>query len=133
MLIRARDPVLCLIWGCRCPNLSTDETPQPARNYSSCHVKGLDQRRQIGTDVWYPAGLAPAGPAGYVLCDGSGEDPRCEDGVDRFMLNWNDHCLYLDHSMWCCDSEDTTAKVGKGCRFPFPAPPNRAIRPPVLR
>lgn len=117
----------------RCPNLSTDETPRPDRNYSSCHVTGTDRRRQIGTGVWYPAGLAPAGPRGYIVCDGSGEDPKCEDGVDRSVLNWNDHCLYLSHSMWCCDDEDTTAKVGKGCAFPFPAPPNRAIPPHAIR
>ena len=71
----------------RCPNLSTDETPHPLRNYSSCHTTSGDRRHQVGRGVWYPDGLAPVGPEGYVLCDGTGEDETCIDGVDERFVN----------------------------------------------
>lgn len=83
-------------------------------------IKRTNGYTHIKTEVYYPqkTGLE------YNICDGSGEDPTCEDSVPESKLNWNDHNIYLDHSMWCCMGDASSQ-----CSFPFPtaAPITRTI------
>merc|ERR1719291_1627390 len=72
---------------------------------------------QISRTIWYPEDLARSGPQGFIVCDGSGEDAKCEDSVPENMLNWADHDVYLNHSMYCCNA--TATYPSPGCTFPF--------------
>eukprot|EP01050_Picozoa_sp_SAG11_P019564 SAG11_NODE_3138_length_2659_cov_2.355469_1_plen_365_part_00 len=118
------------------PNLEAFAVAHRADTVPQCGIypapcgelqKGL---HQIKTNVWYPADLVAPGAhlqpgqpplGGWIKCDGSGEDPRCQDSLlkEPKLLNWNDHNIYFNHSMYCCD------RVGRGgkpphCKFPFP-------------
>ena len=118
------------------PNLRTwrvvhraDAAPQGVKR------DGLSGFTHVPTEVWYPDGCRddplcskPAGtaPFDFVVCDGSGEDPHCQDSVAANVTNMKDHDLYLNHSMWCCAGDATV------CNFPFsggptPAPHARAL------
>ena len=108
------------------PNLETwavahraDTVPQCGIDTPPCDERALGYHQVLG-NVWYPDGLSGAPPVTaakpYYVCDGTGEDPQCQDEVDQRLLNWNDHDLYLNHSMWCCPKG---ARGPKGCAFPF--------------
>lgn len=98
-----------------------DTVPQCGIGSPPCHE--LDNYHQIARNVWYPDGLVPkVGTSDYVICDGSGEDAHCQNSVKKSLLNWNDHNLYLGHTMYCCDGGDHGTS-GKGCPFPFRAGP----------
>lgn len=105
------------------PNLEAWAVAHRADTVPECGIYGspcpLSRMvyHQLAHGVWYPDGLAPAGPDGYILCEG-GEDPRCENSVPQKLLNWGDHNLYLGHTMWCCDG-GSHGKSGEGCPFPF--------------
>jgi len=87
----------------------------------------------IATNVWYPDGLLhPPPPLGYIICDGSGEDPLCENGHKPASGAWvhEDHEWYLNHSMWCCDSQPSAPamKPTAGCIYTFPVSARTAAR-----
>ena len=75
---------------------------------------------QIGTTSWFAEDLVspPLAPLDFRTCNGSGEDPHCEDAVAAHALNWADHDYYLEHSMYCCAKGHQPGP--KGCPFPFP-------------
>ena len=56
----------------------------------------------------------------FVQCDGSGEDPGCQDRVAAKELNWGDHNYYMQHYMWCCSARGNGTAPGQpGCAFAF--------------
>eukprot|EP00927_Polykrikos_kofoidii_P047520 TRINITY_DN41719_c0_g1_i1.p1 TRINITY_DN41719_c0_g1~~TRINITY_DN41719_c0_g1_i1.p1 ORF type:complete len:333 (+),score=35.96 TRINITY_DN41719_c0_g1_i1:118-1116(+) len=93
-----------------------DTVPQCGLGVPPCHE--YDDYHQIARNVWYPDGLVATGSLDYIVCDDSGEDPHCQNSVDKSLLNWNDHNLYLKHTMYCCDDRDHGTS-GEGCPFPF--------------
>ena len=56
-------------------------------------------------------------PLAYRVCDGSGEDPHCQDSVPVSKLSWGDHDWYVGHSMFCCPRGHPPGP--RGCPFPF--------------
>ena len=66
-----------------------DTVPQCGIYSPPCDERKLGLH-QIARNVWYPDGLAESG-APWILCDGSGEDPQCQDSVHQELLNWDDH------------------------------------------
>lgn len=94
-----------------------DTVPQCGIFDAPCNEVG-NGLHQVSHEVWYPEDLGVAGPAGYIMCDTSGEDPKCQDSLDRKLLNWDDHNLYLNHTMYCCDGGDHGTS-GHGCQYPF--------------
>mmetsp|Transcript_3901 Transcript_3901/g.12611 ORF Transcript_3901/g.12611 Transcript_3901/m.12611 type:complete len:322 (-) Transcript_3901:57-1022(-) len=110
------------------PNLQAWAVSHRADTVPMCGILPWPCRRaregyhQLLSSVWYPDGLAPVGPSGYILCgDGGSEGERCEDGVPPRLLNWDDHNLYLGHTMFCCDG-GSHGTSGSGCPFPFRSP-----------
>ena len=98
-----------------------DTVPQCGIHKTPCDERKLGLH-QIATNIWYPAGLAGRSPGvpEYVQCDGSGQDPTCQDRVPQKLLNWNDHNRYLNHSMYCCSNNSIYTAGKPGCSFPFP-------------
>lgn len=70
----------------------------------------------VPTEVWYH----DDGVSDFEVCDGSGEDPGCQDSVPASRLSHADHELYLNHSMWCCSGNVNSRAQ---CSFPFPGGP----------
>eukprot|EP01052_Picozoa_sp_SAG31_P032340 SAG31_NODE_3537_length_4145_cov_3.205141_4_plen_354_part_00 len=122
------------------PNLSTYAVTHRADIVPQCGIypapcselrKGL---RQIKTNIWYPGdvavsiatrkrihgGQSPEG--GWIECDGTGEDPDCQDSLLKYpkLFNWNDHNNYFNHSMYCCGKYGHGGKAPR-CMFPFPS------------
>eukprot|EP00037_Helgoeca_nana_P033165 m.416890 g.416890 ORF g.416890 m.416890 type:complete len:352 (-) comp30158_c0_seq1:79-1134(-) len=79
--------------------------------------------RHVPREVWYkdPDSGGP-GSLDYVVCDGSGEDPRCIDSVGWGGTVDRDHNWYVGHAMWCC-AGSVASKAE--CHFPFDDGPNR--------
>ena len=79
--------------------------------------------RHIPTEVFYPEGTPvrtrpPQTRLNYIIYEGSGEDPHCQDGVPAAKLHELPyHNFYLNHSMWCCEGATNAA---------FPSLPRRA-------
>ena len=104
-----------------------DTVPQCGIHPAPCDELALGLH-QVARNVWYPDGLPVPGvppgktPPEYVVCDGSGEDPGCQDSVPQKELNWADHDYYLRHAMWCCNSTAVprgSQQPVEGCSFPF--------------
>ena len=60
----------------------------------------------------------------YYVCDGSGEDPLCQDRLPAATLHRPDHDLYVGHAMWCCNgtrwgNSSQASPAPAGCVFPF--------------
>ena len=87
--------------------------------------------QQIHTNIWFAEDMVtpPLLPLAFRMCDGSGEDPTCEDAVDALALNWQDHNFYLQHSMWCCAAGKPSGV--DGCAFPFPDSSRSPLARPV--
>ena len=99
-----------------------DTVPQCGIYSAPCHSERQLGLHQISGNIWYPEDMVtPArGLMDWVECDGSGEDPHCQDSVAESLLNWKDHNRYLQHSMYCCDRQGNGTAPGKpGCAFPF--------------
>jgi hypothetical protein len=102
--------------------------------------------QQIGGNVWYHDDLPLPSTAWqqrrqrrrqqqvgdwrehWVECDGTGEDPLCQDSLPVSVLHGPDHDLYIGHAMWCCNgtrwaNASQTSPAPAGCVFPFPPPP----------
>eukprot|EP00928_Gymnodinium_smaydae_P044520 TRINITY_DN29696_c0_g1_i1.p1 TRINITY_DN29696_c0_g1~~TRINITY_DN29696_c0_g1_i1.p1 ORF type:complete len:344 (-),score=16.22 TRINITY_DN29696_c0_g1_i1:55-1086(-) len=96
-----------------------DTVPQCGIYPAPCPNQSLLQ--QLRHNVWYPDGMAPTKHGEYIECCCDGDDPSCQDEVPASELNWKDHNYYLDHSMWCCNSNarNTGAADLENCRFPF--------------
>lgn len=84
-----------------------DEVPQIVPRLLYHHVPA---------EVWY----RDDGLLNYTVCDGSGEDPSCQDSVPYSRLGWRDHDFYLHHAMWCCKGYVNSSAE---CSFPFPNGP----------
>ena len=97
-----------------------DIVPQCGIFPAPCGERALGYA-QIPTNIWFPGNLStpPMPPLGYRTCDGSGEDPSCQDVVPPALFNWDDHDWYLEHSMWCCAAGHLPGP--QGCAFPFGA------------
>jgi hypothetical protein len=64
-----------------------DTVPQCGIHPAPCDELALGLH-QIATNIWYPAGLPVPGnpsPPDFIVCDGSGEDSRCQDSVRQHM------------------------------------------------
>lgn len=99
-----------------------DTVPQCGIYRAPCHSERALGLHQISGNIWYPEDMvAPSmSPTQWVWCDGSGEDPHCQDAVPQSALNWKDHNRYLQHSMYCCATNGNGTAPGKpGCTFPF--------------
>jgi hypothetical protein len=53
----------------------------------------------VGTEIWFPAN-----ETGFVVCNGSGEDPSCSDSIHDYRVE--DHLHYAGLYSWagkdCC-------------------------------
>jgi len=53
----------------------------------------------VGTEIWFPTNTTS-----FVVCNGSGEDPKCSDSLHSFQIE--DHLNYTGLSSWagkvCC-------------------------------
>ena len=100
-----------------------DDLPLPSRRVSG---GGVAERQRLGD--WREH---------YVECDGTGEDPHCQDSLPASQLHGPDHDLYIGHAMWCCNgtvwaNSSQASPPPAGCVFPFPPPPGRTRGLPSL-
>ena len=95
-----------------------DTVPQCGIYEAPCNEIALGYK-QIATNIWFAEDLGspPMARLEYRTCDGTGEDPSCEDSVAATELNWDDHDFYLEHSMFCCAAGHPAGP--DGCPFPF--------------